>query len=65
MDRGKNVPPKSNKSKPMGFTGDFIALGSKQNRPEPVDTKLKSTVSTSAAISPNVSSLGTSNHFYQ
>ena len=63
MDRGKNVPTKSNKSKPMGFTGDFIALGSKQSRTEPVDAKTKSATSTSGVITPNVSSLATSNVF--
>lgn len=35
MDRGKNIPPKGSKSKPLGFSGDFIALGpSKAARPE-------------------------------
>ena len=47
----------------MGFTGDFIALGSKQSRPEPVDGKIKSAASSSAVISPNVSSLAASNQF--
>lgn len=40
MDRGKaNLPPKNSKSKPLGFSGDFIALGPKQSRAEPVDIK--------------------------
>ena len=39
MDRGKNLPPKSSKSKPLGFSGDFIALGPKQSRAEPTDVK--------------------------
>lgn len=47
MDRGKNLPPKSSKSKPLGFSGDFIALGPKQSRVEPVDVK-KPTASTSS-----------------
>ena len=39
MDRGKNLPSKNSKSKPLGFSGDFIALGPKQSRAEPVDAK--------------------------
>ena len=55
MDRGKSLPSKSSKSKPLGFTGDFIALGSKQSRSEPVDIKGKSTAPTSAAGSSSAS----------
>lgn len=45
MDRGKNLPTKSSKVKPLGFAGDFIALGSKQGRPELADVKKPSATS--------------------
>ncbi|XP_045031439.1 integrator complex subunit 1 [Daphnia magna] len=50
MERGKNLPPKNTKSKPLGFSGDFIALGPKQSRAETVDAK-KSASSTSGGPS--------------
>ena len=57
MDRGKNLPAKASKSKPLGFPGDFIALGSKSGRPaESGDVKVKTTVSSSAATAVKSSS---------
>jgi hypothetical protein len=57
MDRGKNLPAKSSKSKPLGFPGDFIALGSKSGRPaESTDVKVKTAVSSSAATAVKSSS---------
>lgn len=51
MDRGKNLPPKGSKPKPLGFSGDFIALGPKQSRGEPADVKKPPTSSTSSGPS--------------
>jgi hypothetical protein len=57
MDRGKNLPAKASKSKPLGFPGDFIALGSKSGRPaESSDVKVKNAVSSSAATAVKSSS---------
>ena len=60
MDRGKNLPAKGSKAKPLGFSGDYIALGSKQSRSELVDIKTKSSTSSSVAgVTPIPISLAT------